>query len=236
MANYTITITGSGRRTDTNVKINGTSYYQATTLSIEEGTEVVCSAQDVIVVTDTGDYYDGSYTFTVSSNTEVRLYTTDMAITHGGSQGGGDTGHRTMVNGVQRLVTNGLDLVSGVQRRQVVGLTLVNGVRQVISFALKTVTVKIHGSPNLSHAYIKIGGTKIYKTGTTVYDAPLAVTVHVGSAFDATEAAKCYVNLNGTKVKSGSGDYTFTTEAKTLAIVLKSSSSGKYYYAKIIEG
>lgn len=66
-------------------------------------------------------------------------------------------GHGTLVSGVQRLVTAGLDLVDGVQRKQKKGLTLVGGVQREIAFSKKvpisnfgvgdSVYINVNGSP-----------------------------------------------------------------------------------------
>ena len=145
-------------------------------------------------------------------------------------------GHGTLVDGTQRLVTAGLDLIDGVQRKQKKGLTLVDGVQRDILFSGGTITVEISGTLHASYGYVTINGEIISSAGSYEYNKPLEISVTV-SAATVSGQGSCYVTKNGTSVKTGSGTYTFITEANKVLITFERSSGGmrQYYHAAITE-
>lgn len=143
-------------------------------------------------------------------------------------------GHGTLVDGVQRLVTAGLDLVDGVQRKQKKGLTLVGGVQREISIgsSVCTIVITVSASMNMG-AYVEIGGVQ-YKTAQTIEVSSGTQMYCRGMASGTDKSAA--VTLNGVAVAETSGNYGEYTHTITKDTAVNiATGAGLFPYISITE-
>lgn len=133
--------------------------------------------------------------------------------------------HNTLIDGAAYAIESGKVLLGGTEYEIESGTVLMGGTAYEISFA-KKVTVVLTGT--IKNAYASINGTSYTATGTYEAESPATIIVYVASD-PASAGDKCWVKLNGTKVQSGYGKYTFTTEASTVTIKFASTYDGDTY-------
>lgn len=145
--------------------------------------------------------------------------------------------------GVGKVITDYTCSPSGALTTETTVITISyieNGVTvtatQAIIVSEPKISLTVGGSMSSSYAYATVAGTKIYTDTTMEIAQTDSVKVYVGAK--ATNAqSNCYVNLNGTKVKSGAGTYIVnTTGCQTIKIVFSTltGARGQYYYCNVI--
>lgn len=100
---------------------------------------------------------------------------------------------------------------------------------------MATYAVNISGTFNQTYGYLTINGTKITTAGTRTYSSKPTISVYISSS-QSNLRSKCEVTINDTVVKSGHGEYTLSTDATTINIVMlqvQDSSTYLYYCADI---
>lgn len=250
---YTVTITGTGDGNSCYVKISDTKYYQATTVSANDGDEIYCYIGKSFASNGTYEItFDGTtisstpysaYRFTVSCDVQIDLsyaYYGDVSITITTSEPEGATdptdGHNTLISGTAYQIESGTVLLGGVEYEIKKGEVLIGGTAYEITFKEK-VTVTLTGSMASEYAYAIINGAAITTTGTYEYDAPVSITVKA-RASNEEMGGQSTIKLNGTKVATGedksdyTATYTFESSDKTVNIKFsKFSTSGGSVFA-----
>lgn len=95
----------------------------------------------------------------------------------------------------------------------------------------KKLTMTLTGTFNSSYGYVTINGTKYKSAQTVEVEAGTEISVYVGGR---SSTGNCQVSLNGTKVHSGAGTYTFVpTNNATIKMSMSGSSYYSYYFATI---
>ena len=129
--------------------------------------------------------------------------------------------HTTLIDGVSREVVGGNAFVNGTAYRIKKGCTLVDGTLCEIAFVDRSPQVVTISSVHWQGSVV-IQGETLSTTGIWEYEATdegLTISVNV-SGESSGARRKCYINLNGVRVQSGAGTYTFTTQAKYITISL----------------
>lgn len=100
---------------------------------------------------------------------------------------------------------------------------------------MATYTVNISGTFNATYAYLTINGTKITSAGKKTYSSKPTIKVYL-SSYHSPIRPLCNVKINGTVVQEGEGEYTLSTEATTIDIVIsqiQDTSTYLYFTADI---
>lgn len=139
----------------------------------------------------------------------------------------GPQGHRTMTDGTSFEITAGRCMAQGTVYEIKQGRTLVEGTAYDIMFS-KTQIVMISGSRG-SDSSVNIDGVH-YDNGT--YELRTYGTLNISVYVRSYGSTSSYINLNGYRVQTGTGTYTFTTDEGSVEIKfsLGVGSDSKVYY------
>lgn len=85
----------------------------------------------------------------------------------------------------------------------------------------------ISGSPHTSRGYVQINGIKYNEATTIQLERNTLISVTV-SGLGAAASVQCYINLNGERVVTGAGTYSFAlVDDAEIVFTLYSSSHGR---------
>lgn len=235
MANYTVTVTGSGTAHYCYAFIDGVEVYTAQTLNVPHGSTItfVNTATNKIRLNgeDVADKRTGQYVLTVTNAVTIEFsgsgFTSAIDITYtpgsdtGGDSGGGTGGdtpeasggsHKALVSGTVRSIKGGKAMVGGTVMSISKGKAMVGGTVYEITFgSAGPVTINITGFTdpnNLGYTWVSFAGQTQKRTGSWTVDGPVEIKVHCGCIQGDTWAEHCYIEFNGERVAAASsGNY-----------------------------
>ena len=142
--------------------------------------------------------------------------------------------HKSFFGGSAYEIGGGKTLIGGTAYSIDKGKTLVDGTAYEIAFAPSVITVKITGTGNSIYTHVTINGTKYYSAKTLEIKAGTSITVTASA--NASNRPKCYIMIDGTKIRGSSDSgavYTFTPDCTTVNIALSHSGAQRTNYATI---
>lgn len=99
--------------------------------------------------------------------------------------------------------------------------------RRMMSKLNKKLKLTISGTPHASRGYVQINGIKYSETTTIQLERNTSTSVTV-SGLGAAASVQCYINLNGERVVTGAGTYSFAlVDDAEIVFTLYNSAYGR---------
>lgn len=215
---YTVKIVYEGINSQFWTFVNGVSYEQSTTLTVDSGSTIKVSAMSGSVyldgskVADTCAHYESTITsnvtITCSSDYNIYIVTEEASGDGSGGSDGSGGGHKALIGGTAYEISGGKAMVGGTVYDIANGKTLVDGTAYEIAFGTP-VTVSITKNQNIygqkGLQYIEIAGVQYNDLVTLVVDSSESVFLQTYCMVEAYDDST-YISVNGVKVAQGGQD------------------------------